>query len=389
MEPSLFKVHSLKRMTQPGAKFCLPVYLCPWYSPRWVLLSRWMSKAGSHKCDGGPSAMSQESDHSTIPRSKCNVFSLLLRCADVITSYYIICCRARLNFSAASVLLQCSQAAVFPIFAFRRCSAFGERRCSDWCCATWCATCCAIPYAFPDRHFTVTHVWLWSIFEAEGRTVYFGPPSSAKVCALECCCVGFFALLQAWSQVLSAFASQLITHTARFMFRRNPKGAVWQCGVFVCIYWFRICLSCDFLFSLCRESQSVAYKLTGLRPRFWDATSRKSSWLVHGFGFWRGSEYRDWVNACMDFYKQLHFAAFFVLVAVTAVAGAKSQNSTVCARDAVRHLGGAVLKFLISNPKLACTAACIWHTLARLETYTSWQLNKDRIESKSRVSHPA
>ena len=104
MEPSLFKVHSLKRMTQPGAKFCLPVYLCPWYSPRWVLLSRWMSKAGSHKCDGGPSAMSQESDHSTIPRSKCNVFSLLLRCADVITSYYIICCRARLNFSAASVL---------------------------------------------------------------------------------------------------------------------------------------------------------------------------------------------------------------------------------------------------------------------------------------------
>ena len=117
MEPSLFKVHSLKRMTQPGAKFCLPVYLCPWYSPRWVLLSRWMSKAGSHKCDGGPSAMSQESDHSTIPRSKCNVFSLLLRCADVITSYYIICCRARLNFSAASVLLQCCFSALRPRYS--------------------------------------------------------------------------------------------------------------------------------------------------------------------------------------------------------------------------------------------------------------------------------
>ena len=98
--------------------------------------------------------------------------------------------------ASTSVLLQCSQAAVFPVFAFRRCSAFGERRCSDW----FLATCCAIPCAFPDRHFTLTHVPLWSILEAEGRTVYFGPPSSAKVCALECCCVGFLAtLLQAWS----------------------------------------------------------------------------------------------------------------------------------------------------------------------------------------------
>ena len=77
------------------------------------------------------------------------------------------------------------------------------------------------------------------------------------------------------------------------------------------------------------------------------------------------------------------------LLAVPAVAGAKSQNSTVCARDAVRHLGGAVLKFLISSLQKTCTETCIWHTWARLENYTFWQLNKDRVESKSRVLRPA
>lgn len=136
---------------------CLPLslVLAPLLGPP-VALAGWVTRLGVTSV----MVVHQPCPKSRItPRSKCNVFSLLLRCADVITSCYIICCRARLNFSAASVL----SGRGIPYFRFSTMFCFwGKEVLRLVLCHVLCHSLC-----FPgsplscDACVALKHFWSW------------------------------------------------------------------------------------------------------------------------------------------------------------------------------------------------------------------------------------